>query len=520
MLAGMNKLSRAVCSSYGPKGRNTCFEQKYDVPLVTNDGYTIARQIELEDKFENMGASILSAAAVRANELSGDGTTAAVVIASAIINEAEKNIAAGANPVFVKKGIDLACENVVKTLNDSANKNVTDDMVREIATVSGNNDPEIGELICHALKGVGADGVVFIEDTQKAETEMTLTHGVKFDSGYLSRYFITDGALEIGEYKEPYILVCNDEITEISQIYKLMEETVVSKASLIIIAKEIKGEALTALALNVEKGNIKAAAIKCPGHGDGRDRNFEAIAAVCGATLIDPTLGIKLENCDLSVCGRAANVTVAKESTVIAKPAFAGSEEVELLKNKILKKLETETHYYEVDKLKSVLAILNSKMAVISVGGLSELEMFERKYRMEDALNAAIRAVNEGVLPGGGTALLQCRAPLEKLVSELQGDIKTGASAVLKSLEAPVRKIAENAGVDGSIVVNNITNSNTINYGYDAKNDRYGDMLDFGIIDPTAVIRNSFVGALSIASTYITTAAAICEGDRNEQQST
>ena len=509
MLAGMNKLAKSVVTTFGPKGRNTGFSQKYDVPLVTNDGYTIAKQIELEDKFENLGATILKEASLKSNETSGDGTTAAVVLAQAIINESHKNIASGANPVFIKKGIQMACNLVTEILEKNALKNTDSKITEQIATISGNNDSEIGRIVSEALREVGADGVVFIEDTQKTDTVLNTTHGVKLDSGYLSRFFITDEIKKVGEYKNPYILVCKEEIQYIPQIYKCLEDAVNHDASLLIIAKKIEGEALAALAANAEKGVLKVAAIRCPGHGETRDRNLDAIAAVTGAVLVDPALDMDISKCGLEVCGRASKVIIGKDDTVIKDPVEADSEEVKRQRSIVKEKLKTEKHLFEIDKLKSTLAILDSSMAVISVGGLSELEMFERKYRFEDALNAAQKAMREGVLPGGGKALLLCEDGLKDLESSLSGDEKTGVRIIRKAIEAPIRQIAENAGIDGSIVVNKVREKGEITYGYDALNDCYGDMFELGIIDPLSVVRNSFVNAVSVSSTYITTAAVV-----------
>lgn len=516
MLIGMNKLADAVCSTYGPKGRNVGFTQKHDVPLVTNDGYTIAKQIVLSDHFENLGASLLAEAALKSNETSGDGTTASVVIASALINEAYKSISAGANPIFLKKGIDKAASAVIKALEDFANKDLSEQMIKNIATVSSNNDEEIGDIIAKALMAVGADGVVSVEDTQKTDTVLTLSHGVKFDSGYLSRFFMTDTVKKVGEFENPYIFICKEELTEVQQVYKLLEETVTADVPLIIIAKNIKDSALTVLAANAEKDILKVAGLRCPGHGETRDRNLEALAAITGATLVDPVIGDDVSKCGLSYCGRAGKAIVGKDWTTLEKPSAPDSERVKELKATVEEKLKTEKYIFEVDKLKSTLGILNSAMAVIEVGGLSELEMFERKYRIEDALNAAVRAMKEGIVPGGGRALLHAEAPLSELEKTLSGDEKTGVSIVKKVLKAPISKLAANAGVSGSVVINNILENSNPLYGYNAADDSYGDMLELGIIDPVAVVRNSFLNAVSVAGTYITTSVAIVDTEKGD----
>lgn len=516
MLNGMNKLADAVCATYGPKGKNVGFTQKYDVPLVTNDGYTIAKQITLPDHFENLGAAILSEAALKSNEMSGDGTTASIVIASALINAAHKAISAGANPIFLKKGIDKAANTVTKSLESFANKDLSEETVKNIAVVSSGNDEEIGDIISKALMAVGADGVVSVEDTQKTDTVLTISHGVRFDSGYLSRFFMTDTVKKIGEFENPYIFICKEELSEVQQVYKLLEETVNANVPLIIIAKNIKESALTVLAANAEKDILKVAGLRCPGHGETRDRNLEALAAITGATLIDPEIGDDVSECGLSYCGRSGKAIVGKDWTVLEKPATPESERVKELKAIVEEKLKTEKYLFEADKLKSTLGILNSAMAVIEVGGASELEMFERKYRMEDALNAAVRAMKEGVVPGGGRALLYAEDTLSELEKTLSGDEKTGVSVVKKVLRAPINQIAANAGLSGSVIINNILENSNPAYGYDASKDIYGDMFEMGIIDPVAVVRNSFLNAVSVAGTYITTSAAIIDTEKGE----
>ncbi len=517
MIAGMNKVADAVKSTYGPKGRNVAFTQQYDVPLVTNDGYAIARQIVLSDKFENLGAKLIEEAAIKSNDTSGDGTTASVVIAQAIINEAYKNITAGANPIFLKKGIDKA----VKVVSDELTKlSVPVDSVetiRNIATISGNNDPFIGDLIGKVYDELGFDPCVTLMDTQMADTNLVISTGSRLDSGYLSRYFLTDTVRGVCELDDPYIFICKDEIEDINSIVKLLEEAVQNNATLAIIAREVKGTALSALAMNAEKGVLKVVALKGPGYGDTRDRNLECIAAVTGATVIDKVL-YDIKDCGLDFCGRAKRIVVEKEVSTLEQPAEPNSDRALELKNQISKRLETETGVYEIDKLEQSLGLLNSAMGVIEVGGTSELEMFERKYRIEDALNAAKRASAEGIVPGGGKALMLCKGAVEKLVGTLSGDEKTGASVILTCLETPIRQIAENAGVDASVVVNNILSNKDKNYGYNALTGEYGDLLKLKIIDPVAVVRNSFVNATSIASTYITAGAVVVDPNAKENR--
>ena len=515
MVAGMNKVANAVKSTFGPRGRNVAFTQQYDVPLVTNDGYTIARQIILEDKFENLGAQILKEAALKSNQTSGDGTTASVIIAQEIINEAYKNIAAGASGIFLKHGIDKATDVVLRTLDSVATPARDIDTIRNIATISGNNDSEIGEIIANIYSELGFDPVVTTMDTQMADTKLQISHGCRIDSGYLSRYFVTDTVRNICEMEDPYIFICKDEITTIREIYKLLEDAVTNKAPLLIIARDIKGEALTALAANAEKNVLKLIAMKGPGYSDTRDRNLSCLAAITGATLVDKDI-IDISTCGLEVCGRAKRAVVEKEVSTIEQPACPDSPKVLELKKQIEKQLETETGTYAIDKLEQSLGLLNSAMAVIEVGGTSELEMFERKYRIDDALNAASRAAKEGIVPGGGKALLLCKDAVESIVDTLDGDEKLGAKIVLKTLEAPLRQIAKNCGEDDSVVLSNVLSGKGKNYGYNALTGEYGDLFKLQVIDPVTVIKNSFLNAASIASIYITTGAAVIDTEAKE----
>lgn len=508
MLTGMNKVADAVKMTYGPKGRNVAFTQQYDVPLVSNDGYAIANQIILEDKFENLGAQLLREAATKSNEESGDGTTASVVLAQSIINEAHKAIVAGANPIFIKRGMDKAVKTVTDKLDSIATKVTDTAQINNIATISGNNDKEIGDLLESIYKELGFSPVVTLMDTQMADTKLLISHGCRIEQGYLSRYFITDKNKNICEMEDPYIFICKDEINEIAEIYHLLEEAVQNKAPLLIIAREVNGEALGALAANTEKGVVKAIAIKGPGYSDTRDRNLNCLAAITGATVVDSAY-MDIKECGLSVCGRAKSVVCDKNVTTIMQPACPESEGVITLRKQIEEQLKTETHPYQVDKLQQSLALLNSACAVVEVGGASELEMFERKYRIEDAINACKRAAETGIVPGGGKALLLCRDDVKTLCDALEGDEKIGASVILKSLEAPVRQLAINCGVDESVVVNTIDSNKSESYGYNALTDEYGDLIKMKVIDPVVVIKNSFVNAVSIASTYITTSVVV-----------
>ncbi|NLL63520.1 MAG: chaperonin GroEL [Ruminococcaceae bacterium] len=518
MLIGMNKVADAVCATFGPKGRNAVFSQEYDVPLVTNDGYAIARQITLSDKFENLGATILREAAIKSNKATGDGTTGSVVLAKGIINEAVKNIAAGANEAFIKRGLNKATAVVVDSLKSFSKTDISLDIIKNVATVSGGNDPEIGELFYQIYEELGNTAIVNIQITQMAETKLVISHGCRLDSGYLSRYFLTDPGKNIGEYTDVAVFVYTGEITEIKEIYKLLEDCVQQDKALFIIAKDIKGEALSALAANAEQKILKVSAIKAPGYGDTRDRNLRAIAALCGATVIDPDLGYDMSNFGLEACGKVDKILVEKNITTLFGPACPDAPEVETLKSQITERLKTEQQLYEIDKLEQTLGMLNSAMAVIEVGGTSELEMFERKYRIEDAMHACANAIKFGVVPGGGKALLNCEKVLTEYVDTLSGDEKTGANIILTVLSEPIRQIAKNCGVEGSVIVNTLRENKNLNYGYDALNDSYGDLFKLQIIDPTYVIIHSFVNAVSIAGIFITSGAAIVESEGKDEE--
>ncbi|MBQ1452146.1 MAG: chaperonin GroEL [Clostridia bacterium] len=515
LLCGMNKVADTVAPTFGPKGRNVAFDQEYDVPLVTNDGATIAGRIVLADGAENLGAALLIEAAKKSNEASGDGTTASVILARSMISHAYKTIAAGANPIFLKKGMDKAAAAVKESLAKLATDVRDVKTIRNIATISGNNDPDIGELIGNIYDELGFNPVVLLEDTQMSETVLTVSHGCRIDSGYLSRYFITDYSRNVCEIDNPYIFLCLDEIDDINKIMHLLEDTLQKKASLVIIAKDVKDSAISGLARNVEAGVIKGVALKGPGYSDTRDRNINCLAAITGATVVDSAY-MDISECGLEVCGRAKRIVVEKNISTLEGPACPDSEKVNELRHRINEELKTTTTDYSRDKLEQSLGLLNSAMAVISVGGTSELEMFERKYRIEDALNAARRAAAEGIVPGGGKALLLCIDAVQALTETLEGDEKTGAEVILDSLEAPIRQIAENCGADAGAVLHNVLINKDKNYGYNAATGEYGDLMKLEIIDPVAVIRNSFENAVSAAGNFITSYAAVIEhSDQN-----
>ncbi len=509
LLAGIDKLADAVRVTLGPKGRNVAFDQKYDVPLVTNDGVTIAKQIELEDPFENMGANIIKTAAVKTNETVGDGTTASVVLTRAIAKEGVKNVVAGANPVIINKGINKALEVVLKEI-DKISRPVKDkNDVKQIAKISGNNDEFIGDMISDAFDKVGLNGAVTIEDSQQMETVLTYANGVNLGNGYLSEHFINNENNKSAELDKPYILLYEDRIKNFKDIIKILEETAQNGASLLIIAQDVEESALKTLALNVSRGVLKAAAIKCPGYGDTRKRNMKALALVLNGTVVTNEAGLKLEECGLEICGRADRVVIEKENTIIQNPAGANSEETQIMIKQVRDLLKVTKEDYEIEKLQNTLAILQGGLALITVGGVSELEMFERKYRMEDAINAVYASAEQGIVPGGGKALILAIPEVDKLVDSLEGDEKTGAKIVRDALEAPLRQIAENAGMDAGVVADKVINNNDVNFGFNALTGEYEDLVKAGVIDPAKVIKSSLTSAVSSATMLLTTEASV-----------
>ncbi len=508
---GIDKLSDAVKVTMGPKGRNVAFTQTYDVPLVTNDGVTIAKQIELEDVYENMGSNIVKSAAMKTNEQSGDGTTASIVLSQAIIKEGMKNIAAGANPIMLKRGLDNALEIVVNKLKKMSIPLNDRKLVQSVATISGNNDAFIGEMIADAFDKIGLDGVVTVEDSQLMDTTMKYSKGIHTETGYLSPYFINNENNRTCELSEPYILMVEGKIGNFKDIVHVLEQTLESGASLLIICQDMDDAVTAALANNVVKASLKASAIKCPGYGDTRKRNMEIIALMTDATVVTEETGMKLESCGLEVCGRAKRVVIDKESTLIQEPPCSNIEEIEKYKNKLKEKIAKETADYELEKLNISLALLSGGIAVITVGGVSELEMFERKYRMEDAVCAVYAARDEGVVAGGGKALLSTISDVQAYIDTVDSDERTGALILKKALEEPVRQIAINAGVDDSVVIDKLINSDDKNFGFDAKNLEYCDMFEKGILDPVKVIRCSLENAVSIAGMFLTANAAVAD---------
>lgn len=509
LLTGMDKLADAVRVTLGPKGRNVAFDQQYDVPLVTNDGVTIAKQIELEDPFENMGANMIKTAAVKTNETAGDGTTASVVLAQAIVKEGIRNVVSGANPVILNRGIKAAVDTVLKKLDSFAIPVKDTEDIRHIARISGNNDPFVGDIVAEAFEKVGFNGVVTIEDSQQLETVLKYSNGVSIDNGYLSPIFITNDNNKSCELDHPYVLITDNRIKDFKTLVPILEAVAGQSASLLIIAQDVEESALQTLALNVQRGVLKACAIKSPGYGDTRKRNNKALGLMTGATVLTEDLGYKLEDCGLEILGRCDRAVIEKEHTVMTNPPGANSEETINMIHQIRDTIAVTKEDYELEKLNVTLALLQGGIALITVGGVSELEMFERKYRIEDAVNAVYASIAAGIVPGGGKALLLAAPSVDELIKTLDGDEKTGAQIVRRALEAPIRQIAENAGVDPSVVVDKVLNSSDANFGYNALTGEFTDLLKEGVIDPVKVIRNSLINAASVSELLLTTDVSI-----------
>lgn len=509
LLAGIDKLADAVRVTLGPKGRNVAFDQQYDVPLVTNDGVTIAKQIELEDPFEHMGANLIKTAAVKTNEVAGDGTTASVVLAQAIVKEGIQNVVAGANPVILGRGITSAVQCALSEIDRFAVPVKDTKDIRQIARISGNNDDFVGDIVSQAFDKVGFNGVVTIEDSQQLETVLKYSNGVSIENGYVSPLFITNENNKSCELDHPYVLVTDNRIKDFKTLVPILEGIVANSASILIIAQDIEESALQTLALNVQKGVLKACAIKSPGYGDTRKRNNKALGLMTGATVLTEDLGYKLENCGMEILGRCDRAIIEKEQTVLTNPPGAGSEETIKMIKQVRETIAHTKEDYELEKLNVTLALLQGSIALITVGGVSELEMFERKYRIEDAVNAVYASIDSGIVPGGGKALLLAIPAVDELISRLDGDEKTGAMIVRKALEAPIRQIAENAGVDASVVADKVRTDPDVNYGYDAMNDTFTDMMAAGIIDPAKVIKNALQNAGSVATLILTTDVSI-----------
>ncbi|WP_407125043.1 chaperonin GroEL [Weissella paramesenteroides] len=511
MQAGVDKLADTVKTTIGPKGRNVVIEQSYGAPTITNDGVTIAKAVELEDHFEDMGAKLVAEVASKTNDIAGDGTTTATVLAQAIINEGMKNVTAGANPVGVRRGIELATEAAVKSLHEMSKTVSTKEEITQIASISAAN-PEVGKLIAEAMEKVGNDGVITIEESKGIETTLDVVEGMQFDRGYMSQYMVTDNDKMEASLDNPYILITDKKIGNIQEILPLLQSVVEQGRALLIIADDITGEALPTLVLNKMRGTFNVVAVKAPGFGDRRKAQLEDIAILTGGTVITDDLGLSLKDTTIDQLGQAAKVTVTKDNTTIVEGngnSATISERVETIKGQIA---ET-TSDFDREKLQERLAKLAGGVAVVNVGAATETELKERKYRIEDALNATRAAVEEGFVSGGGTALVNA-IPAVAALSE-DGDVQTGINIVKRALEEPVRQIAENAGVEGSVIVNQLKNEK-VGIGYNAATGEWADMIKAGIVDPTKVTRSALQNAASVSALLLTTEAVIAEQPKND----
>jgi chaperonin GroEL len=509
MLRGIDTLAHAVRVTLGPKGRNVVLDKSYGAPRITKDGVTVAKEIELEDNFENMGAQMVREVASKTSDIAGDGTTTATVLAHAIVREGAKAVAAGMNPMDLKRGVDLAIEAVVLDLQKNSRKVTSNEEIAQVGTISANGDAEIGRFLADAMKKVGNEGVITIEEAKSLETELEVVEGMQFDRGYISPYFVTNADKMRVEMEDPYVLIYEKKLSGLQEMLPLLEALVQSSKPLVIIAEEIEGEALATLVVNKLRGGLKVAAVKAPGFGDRRKAMLQDIAVLTGGQAISEDLGIKLENVTLAMLGRAKKVTIEKENTTIVSGAGKKAD-IEARIKQIKAQIEETTSDYDKEKLQERLAKLAGGVAVIRVGGATETEVKERKDRVDDAMHSTRAAVEEGILPGGGVALLRAGEVLRKLRTQ-NDDQKTGVEIVRKALSWPARQIALNAGEDGSLVVGNILEKDTYAFGFDAQSGEYVNMMSKGIIDPTKVVRAALQGAASVAGLLITTEAMVAE---------
>ena len=513
MLKGVDVLANAVKVTLGPKGRNVVIEKSFGAPRTTKDGVTVAKEIELEDKFQNMGAQMLREVASKANDVAGDGTTTATVLAQAIVREGMKRVAAGMNPMDLRRGVEKAVAEVVGTIKASAKTVETSEQIAQVGTISANGEREIGDMIAKAMEKVGNEGVITVEEAKSLETELEVVEGMQFDRGYLSPYFVTNADKMQVELEEPLILLHEKKLSSLQPMLPILESAVQSNRPLLIIAEDVEGEALATLVVNKLRGGLKIAAVKAPGFGDRRKAMLEDIAILTGGTVVSEDLGIKLENVSIDMLGTAKRVSITKDDTTIVD-GTGSKEDIEARVAQIKQQIENTTSDYDKEKLQERLAKLAGGVAVIKVGGATEVEVKERKDRVDDALNATRAAVEEGIVPGGGVALL--KAAVAITVKGANDDEQAGVDIVRKALEAPVRQIVENAGVEGSIVVGKITDSSDPAFGFNAQTEEYGDMYAFGVIDPVKVVRSSLQNAASVAGLLITTEAAIAEAPKKE----
>ena len=513
MLRGVDILANAVKVTLGPKGRNVVLEKSYGAPRITKDGVTVAKEIELSDKFENMGAQMVREVASKASDVAGDGTTTATVLAQAIVREGAKAVAAGMNPMDLKRGIDMAVAEAVKDIQARAKKVASSEEIAQVGTISANGDASIGEMIAQAMQKVGNEGVITVEEAKTAETELDVVEGMQFDRGYLSPYFITNAEKMIAELEDPYILIHEKKLSSLQSLLPILEAVVQTSKPLLIVAEDIEGEALATLVVNKLRGGLKIAAVKAPGFGDRRKAMLEDIAILTAGQTISEDLGIKLENVTLDMLGRAKRIRIDKENTTIIDGAGA-KDDIEARVSQIKAQIEETTSDYDREKLQERLAKLAGGVAVIRVGGSTEIEVREKKDRVDDAMHATRAAVEEGIVPGGGTALLRAKAAVAKLTTD-NPDVKAGINIVLRALEAPIRQIAENAGVEGSTVVGKINdNTKSDTYGFNAQTEEFVDMLQAGIVDPAKVVRTALQNAASVAGLLVTTEAMVAEAPK------
>jgi chaperonin GroEL len=514
MLRGVDTLANAVKVTLGPKGRNVVIDKAFGAPRITKDGVTVAKEIELEDKFENMGAQMVREVASKTNDLAGDGTTTATVLAQAIVKEGAKAVAAGMNPMDLKRGIDLAVEAVVKDLTMNAKKVTANAEIAQVATISANGDTEIGRFLAEAMQKVGNEGVITVEEAKGLETELEVVEGMQFDRGYISPYFVTDPEKMRVELEDPYLLIHEKKLTGLQAMIPLLESVVQSGKPLLVISEDVEGEALATLVVNKLRGGLKIAAVKAPGFGDRRKAMLEDIAVQTAGTVVSEDLGIKLENVTIEMLGRAKKVVIDKENTTIVDGAGKKAD-IEARAKQIRLQIEETTSDYDREKLQERLAKLSGGVAVIRVGGATEVEVKERKDRVDDAMHATRAAVEEGILPGGGVALLRALKALEGLKPE-NDDQKAGFDIVRRAIQVPARQIVLNAGEDGSLVVGKLLENATYNWGFNAATGEYQDLVNAGVIDPAKVVRTALQDAASVASLLITTEALVAEKPKKD----
>ncbi|ADH62531.1 chaperonin GroEL [Allomeiothermus silvanus DSM 9946] len=513
---GANAVANAVKVTLGPRGRNVVLEKKFGSPTITKDGVSVAKEVELEDHLENIGAKLLIEIATKTNDITGDGTTTATVLGQAIVREGLRNVAAGANPLELKRGIEKAVAVAVEEVKKMAVPVNDRKAIYEVASVSANNDAEIGNLIADAMDKVGKEGIITVEESKTLETELNFVEGYQFDKGYISPYFVNNPDAMEASLDDPYILITEKKISNVRELLPVLEQVAQTGKPLLIIAEDVEGEALATLVVNKLRGTLNVAAVKAPGFGDRRKEMLKDLAAVTGGTVISEELGFKLENATLSMLGRAERVRISKDETTVVG-GKGKKEDIDARINGIKKELETSDSEYAKEKLQERLAKLAGGVAVIRVGAATETELKEKKHRYEDALSTARAAVEEGIVPGGGVALLRTVPAVKNLVKELEGDEATGAKIVLRALEEPARQIAANAGYEGSVVVNQILSKKEKTYGFNAATGEYGDMMEFGIVDPAKVTRTALQNAASIGSLILMTEAVVAEKPEKEK---